>query len=105
MDWGDNEASYRQQSKLDTTTISALLTLRDPFSTAALLSLRGVRCIAATQWNMDASSNHECCTALVDSITGGTPVAQAVGETGAALLKAYKDAAAESLAAKKAYQV
>lgn len=104
VDRADNEQSYRNQSKIDTTIVASTLALRDSFSTCALLSLRGARSVAATQWNMDASSNHQRCAALVSLLTGGTPVATAVGETGVGMLWAFKSAARRAVEAKQAYQ-
>lgn len=91
LDRADNETSYRAQSKADTTTLGILLSLRDSFSTCAMLSLRGVLCVASNQYNTDASTNHLRAKSMVgESVVGnGTAVAVAVRETGVEKFRAY----------------
>lgn len=91
LDRADNETSYRVQSKADTTTLGILLSLRDSFSTCAMLSLRGVLCVASNQYNTDASTNHLRAKSMVGQsvVENGTAVAVAVKETGVEQFRAY----------------
>jgi hypothetical protein len=63
----------------------------DAWSTAALLSLRGVNAVLLNQWSMDASRNHAAGLAILSSgLLGGEMLGKAHTAAGVRLLEEYQ---------------
>merc|ERR1719263_76281 len=81
LDRAENEVSERRQNKIDTAILPSLVSLRDPWATAALLSLRGVNGVLLNQWTMDAARNHSAARLIsnvgeMTSLLGGGTLGQ-----------------------------
>jgi hypothetical protein len=81
LDRAENEVSERRQNKIDTSILPSNVQLRDPWATAALLSLRGVNGVLLNQWTMDAARNHSAARLIsnggeMTSLLGGGTLGQ-----------------------------
>ena len=91
LDRAENEVSERRQNKIDTAILPSLVSLRDPWATAALLSMRGSNAILLNQWSMCAPRNHAAAVAVVgEGVLGaGDSMGKAFVANGPQLLDSF----------------